>query len=113
MTAIFKSLENLLKQRILFFDGGMGTMIQSFKLEEKDFRGERFKDFKKDLKGNNDLLVLTRPDVIKKIHRQYLEAGSDIISTNTFNSTRISQKDYQLEDLAYELNVEAAKLARD
>lgn len=113
MTAIFKTLENLLKKRILFFDGGMGTMIQSFKLEEKDFRGERFKDFKKDLKGNNDLLVLTRPDVIKNIHRQYLEAGSDIISTNTFNSTRISQKDYQLEDLAYELNVEAAKLARE
>ena len=106
-------LKDLVSQRIVFFDGGMGTMIQGFALEEADFRGERFSQYPKDLKGNNDLLVLTKPEVIKDIHWQYLEAGSDIISTNTFNANRISQKDYGLEDLSYELNYAAAKLAKE
>ncbi len=105
-------LRECLSQRIMFFDGGMGTMIQGFSLQEADFRGERFQNYANDLKGNNDLLVLTRPDVIKNIHWQYLEAGTDIISTNTFNSTSISQKDYGLESLCYELNVAAARLAK-
>ena len=93
-------------------DGAMGTMIQRAKLTEADFRGERFKDHPSDLKGDNDLLVLTRPDVIEDIHRQYLEAGSDIVETNTFNSTSVSQADYGLESIVYEMNFEAAKLAR-
>ncbi len=105
-------LEQLLGERILMLDGAMGTMIQRAKLTEADFRGERFKDHPSDLKGDNDLLVLTRPDVIEKIHRQYLEAGSDIIETNTFNSTSVSQADYGLESIVYEMNLEAAKLAR-
>jgi 5-methyltetrahydrofolate--homocysteine methyltransferase len=107
------ALSRLLSKRIVFFDGAMGTMIQTFPLEEKDFRGTRFLDHKKNLKGNNDLLVLTKPEVIRDIHRQYLEAGSDILSTNTFNSNALSQKDYGLESLCYELNFEAAKLAKN
>lgn len=107
------SLKDLLSQRILFFDGAMGTMIQNFSLGEADFRGERFLNHPRNLKGNNDLLVLTRPDIIRKIHWDYLEAGSDIISTNTFNSNSISQKDYGLESLTSELNYEAAKLTKD
>ncbi len=105
-------LERLLAERILVLDGAMGTMIQGHKLEEADFRGERFKVHPKDLKGNNDLLSLTRPDVIAGIHRAYLEAGADILETNTFNSTSISQADYGLEALAYELNLEGARLAK-
>jgi len=105
-------LERLLAERILVLDGAMGTMIQARKLEEVDFRGERFKAHPKDLKGNNDLLNLTRPDVITAIHRAYLEAGADILETNTFNSTTISQADYGMEALAYELNLEGARLAR-
>ncbi|WP_304638459.1 methionine synthase [Pseudomonas sp.] len=101
-----------LKERILILDGGMGTMIQSYKLEEADFRGERFADWPSDLKGNNDLLVLTRPDAISAIERAYLDAGADIIETNTFNSTRVSQADYGMQELAYELNFEGARLAR-
>ncbi|SEN18026.1 methionine synthase [Nitrosomonas marina] len=104
-------LENLIAQRIAILDGAMGTMIQTFKLEEADFRGERFADFPHDLKGNNDLLTLTRPDVIRSIHADYLEAGADIIETNTFNANAVSMADYHMEDLVYELNATAAKLA--
>jgi 5-methyltetrahydrofolate--homocysteine methyltransferase len=105
-------LEALLARRILVLDGAMGTMVQREKLTEEQFRGERFKNHPHDLKGDIDLLVLTRPDVISRIHHQYLEAGSDIIETNTFNSTSIVQSDYGLEALAYELNFEGARLAR-
>ncbi len=105
-------LRQLLAERILILDGAMGTMIQQQKLGEADYRGERFLDHPKDLKGNNDLLVLTRPQVIAGIHRAYLEAGADIIETNTFNATRVSQAEYGLEALAYELNVEGARLVR-
>ncbi len=101
-----------LSQRILLLDGAMGTMIQGYKLTEADFRGERLKDHPVDLKGNNDLLALTRPDVLTAIHRAYLDAGSDIIETNTFSSTRIAQADYGLEHLVYALNRESARLAR-
>ncbi|MEN3353359.1 MAG: 5-methyltetrahydrofolate--homocysteine methyltransferase [Betaproteobacteria bacterium] len=106
------ALESALKARILILDGAMGTMIQAYKLGEVDYRGERFKDFEHDVKGNNDLLVLTQPQIIREIHEQYLEAGADIIETNTFNSTSIAQADYHMEALVYELNVQAAKLAR-
>ena len=105
-------IRQLLEQRILILDGAMGTMVQRRRLSEQDFRGDRFADHPCDLKGNNDLLVLTRPDVIEDIHVEYLEAGADIIETNTFSSQRISQADYQLEELSYELNVEAARVAR-
>ncbi len=105
-------LNRLLARRILVLDGAMGTMIQKHKLTEADFRGERFKQHPKDLQGNNDLLILTRPDVISDIHHQYLAAGADIIETNTFSSTSIVQSDYSLESLAYELNLEGARLAR-
>ncbi|MFT4071318.1 MAG: methionine synthase [Dysgonamonadaceae bacterium] len=106
------SIQDILKNRILVLDGAMGTMIQRYKLKEEDFRGERFKDWNVLLKGNNDLLVLTRPDVIGAIHRQYLEAGADIIETDTFNATTISMEDYKMSHLAREINVQAAKLAR-
>lgn len=105
-------LKRLLGEQILLLDGGMGTSIQRFRLSEEDFRGQRFADHPSDLKGNNDLLVLTKPEVIAQIHRSFLEAGSDMIETNTFNATSISQADYGLEALAYELNYEAAKLTR-
>ena len=112
-----KNSESLLRQalenRILLLDGAMGTMIQSKKLSDADFRGERFKDFPHDLSGNNDLLTLTQPDLIRDIHRAYLEAGADIVETNTFNGTRSSQADYHLEDITEELNREAARLARE
>src|SRR6478735_1789064 len=106
------TLKELLAQRILVLDGAMGTMVQRRKLTEADFRGERFASHPKDLKGNNDVLVLTRPDVIADIDAEYLAAGADIIETNTFSSTSVSQGDYGLEAIAYELNFEAAKLAR-
>ncbi len=99
-------------RRILVLDGAMGTMIQRLKLTEADFRGERFKDWPRDLKGNNDLLILTRPDAVEAIHRQYFEAGADIVETNTFSSTSIAQADYGMEALAYELNFEGARIAR-
>ena len=105
-------LEQLLARRILVLDGAMGTMIQRHKLTERDFRGERFRDHPRELRGDNDLLVLTRPDVIGDIHRQYLAAGADIIETCTFSSTSISQADYGLESIVHELNLEGAKLAR-
>jgi 5-methyltetrahydrofolate--homocysteine methyltransferase len=106
-------LFDLLKQRILILDGAMGTMIQRCNLAEADYRGERFADWPQDLKGNNDLLVLTRPDVIRDIHSRYLEAGADIIEANTFNATRVAMADYAMEELSYEINVAAARLARD
>jgi len=106
------SLHQALQQRILILDGAMGTMIQRYELTEADYRGQRFADYGHDLKGNNDLLVLTNPSVIREIHRAYLDAGADIIETNTFNSTQAAQADYHLESIVYELNVEAAKLAR-
>ncbi len=105
-------IKALLKQRILVLDGAMGTMIQRYKLEEKDYRGERFKDVSILQKGNNDLLCLTQPQIIQKIHEEYLEAGADIIETNTFNGTRVSQSDYGLEDYVQEINREAARLAK-
>ena len=101
------------KKRILLLDGAMGTMIQGEKLDEDDFRGDRFGDHDDDLKGNNDLLVLTRPDLIKRIHKDFMEVGCDLVETNTFNANRISQADYSLEDLSEEINVEAARLARE
>ncbi|MFC2972408.1 methionine synthase [Azotobacter bryophylli] len=110
--ARLQALQQALKERILILDGGMGTMIQSYKLEESDYRGERFADWPQDVKGNNDLLLLTRPDVIQAIERAYLDAGADILETNTFNATRVSQADYGMEELAYELNVAGARLAR-
>ncbi|MCX2523409.1 methionine synthase [Larsenimonas rhizosphaerae] len=108
-----EELTHALKNRILILDGGMGTMIQGYGFEESDFRGERLADWSTDLQGNNDLLTLTRRDDIKYLHRLYLEAGADIIETNTFNSTRLSQSDYALESLTRELNLEAARLARE
>src|SRR5438128_10358717 len=106
-------LRTLLSRRILILDGAMGTTIQGYRLSETDFRGERFAASPKDLRGNNDLLTLTRPEVIREIHTQYLEAGADILETNTFNSTSISQADYGLEAIVEEMNFEAARLARD
>ena len=106
-------LNSLLTQRILVLDGAMGTMIQSYKLDEKDYRGERFADFAHDLKGNNDLLCLTQPAIIKEIHAKYLAAGADILETNSFNATSISMADYHMEHLVSELNFAAAKLARE
>ena len=106
-------LEALMKERILILDGAMGTMIQRHKLEEADYRGERFADWHVDLKGNNDLLAITRPEVIRGIHEQYLEVGADIIETNTFNGTRVSMSDYEMEGLAHEINLAAARLARE
>lgn len=102
-----------LEKRILVIDGAMGTMIQRHKLTEEDYRGERFKDWHSDVKGNNDLLCITQPDIIKGIHKQYLAAGADIIETNTFSSTVIAMADYDMQSLAYELNVAAAKCAKD
>ena len=108
-TDLFKQL---LSQRILFLDGAMGTMIQGYKLDEKDYRGTRFAQWDTDLKGNNDLLSLTQPDIIKAIHSAYFEAGSDIVETNTFNATCIAMADYRMESLAYEINLESARVAK-
>jgi 5-methyltetrahydrofolate--homocysteine methyltransferase len=105
------NIESALKSRILIIDGAMGTMIQRYKLGEAEYRGERFKDWPSDLKGNNDLLSITRPDIIRAIHTEYLEAGADIIETNTFSSTAIAQADYNMQSLAYELNVASARIA--
>ena len=106
-------IRQLLKERILIIDGAMGTMIQRHKLEEEDYRGDRFKDWHTDVKGNNDLLCLTQPVIIKDIHKQYLKAGANIIETNTFNSQVISLADYDMQSLAYEINVAAAKLSKE
>jgi len=107
-----EALHQQLAQRIMVLDGGMGTMIQSYRLDEHDFRGSRFRDWPCDLKGNNDLLVLSKPEVIREIHNAYLEAGADILETNTFNATTIAMADYQMEGLSAEINLEAARLAR-
>jgi 5-methyltetrahydrofolate--homocysteine methyltransferase len=107
------NIQDILKERILVLDGAMGTMIQRHKLTEADFRNEELKDHPHPLKGNNDLLSLTRPDIIKDIHRQYFEAGADIAETNTFGSTTVAQADYHLEHLVYQINYQAAKLAKE
>jgi len=108
MSDIKKELE----KRILIIDGAMGTMIQRYRLAENDYRGERFKDWPSDIKGNNDLLCLTQPQIVREIHKKYLEAGADILETNTFNAQRISLADYKMESLAYEINLSAAKIAK-
>ena len=108
-----EALKRAAKERILILDGAMGTMVQQYKLDEAAYRGDRFKDYSRDVKGNNDLLVLSQPDIIREIHSKYLEAGADIIETNTFNAQAISQADYGLQDLSYEMNVAAATLARE
>ncbi len=106
-------IRDILKERILVLDGAMGTMIQRHTLEEEDFRGDKFKDHDHSLKGNNDLLSITRPDIIKDIHAQYYKAGADIAETNTFSGTTIAQADYHLEDYVYELNFQSAKIAKE
>ena len=108
-----QTVQQALKERILIIDGAMGTMIQRHKLEEADYRGTRFKDWHSDVKGNNDLLSITQPEMIIAIHLQYLNAGADIIETNTFSSTSIAQADYDMQSLAYELNVASAKCAKE
>ena len=108
-----KDISTLLKERILVIDGAMGTMIQRHKLTEADYRGARFADWPSDLKGNNDLLSITQPEIIKNIHLQYLEAGADIIETNTFNAQAVSMADYNMSSLSYEINIAAAKCARN
>ena len=113
MSSLHQKLSEELTRRILLLDGGMGTLIQDHKLNEDDFRGTRFANHATELRGNNDLLSITQPDILRGIHEAYLEAGSDIIETNTFNSTSVSQADYGLADLAYELNVASARLARE
>lgn len=107
-----RQLPGILAERIAILDGAMGTMIQRFKLSEAQYRGERFKDFPRDVKGNNELLSLTRPEVIRDIHEGYLAAGADLIETNTFGATRIAQEDYKMADLAREMNLESARIAR-
>jgi 5-methyltetrahydrofolate--homocysteine methyltransferase len=106
-------IQDILKERILIIDGAMGTMIQRHVLTEADFRGERFKDHKHVLKGNNDVLSITRPDIIRDIHRAYFEAGADIAETNTFSGTTIAQADYHLQEAVYDLNFESARIARE
>ncbi|HNH46932.1 MAG TPA: homocysteine S-methyltransferase family protein, partial [Myxococcota bacterium] len=113
MTDSSSALSDLFAKRIAILDGAMGTQIQRFGLEEADYRGHRFKDFPRSLKGNNDLLVLTRPEIIEGIHRAYFEAGADIVETNSFNCNAFSLADYGMEDLVGELNREAARLARN
>ncbi|MCB0509181.1 MAG: homocysteine S-methyltransferase family protein, partial [Bacteroidetes bacterium] len=109
-----KNLYEIAQNKILILDGAMGTMIQTYTLEEADFRGERFKDHKLPLKGNNDLLSISRPEIIKEIHRQYLQAGADIIETNTFSGTIIAQEDYGLsEEDVYQINYQSAKIAKE
>jgi len=113
MSVTLEQLQNILKQRIIVLDGAMGTMIQQHKLTEEYFRGEKFKDYQHDLKGNNDLLSITQPEVIKGIHRAYFAVGADIVETNTFNANSISQMDYHLQEIAYEINFESAKIAKE
>jgi len=106
-------IQEEIKKRILVLDGAMGTMLQRYKFEEEDFRGDRFKDFPHPLKGNNDLLSITQPEAVKSVHRAYFEAGADIVETNTFSGTTIGMADYHMEDLVYELNFQSAKIARE
>lgn len=110
---IIEKLTEILRSKIMILDGSMGALIQSYKLEEDDYRGERFKNFSNDLKGNNDILCLTKPEFVKEIHKLYFEAGADIVETNTFNATSISQADYNTQEFVYEINFEAAKLAKE
>lgn len=107
------TIKDILQKRIMVLDGAMGTMIQRYQLSEADFRGERFKNHSHPLQGNNDILSITRPDIIKEIHSKYLEAGADIIETNTFSSNSVAQADYHLEDAVYDLNVQSAKIAKE
>ena len=107
------NIRKILEKRVLVLDGAMGTMIQRHKLSEEDFRGEQFKDHHMPLKGNNDLLSITQPEIIKEIHAEYFKAGSDIVETNTFSGTTIAQADYGLEEAVYQLNYESAKIARE
>src|SRR6201992_2560148 len=111
-SAVASSFRAAARDRILVLDGAMGTMIQALQYDEAAFRSERFKDFHRDVRGNNDLLILTQPEAIEDIHAQYLRAGADIVATNTFSSTSIAQADYDMSDLAYELNLQGARLAR-
>ncbi|HRP85880.1 MAG TPA: homocysteine S-methyltransferase family protein, partial [Saprospiraceae bacterium] len=111
-TPKYKQIKEILQQRIMIIDGAMGTMIQQHKLTENDFRGTRFADAQKDIKGNNEVLSLIRPDIIEAIHKAYLEAGADIIETNTFSANAISQADYDMESLCYEMNLASAQIAR-
>src|ERR1700742_3157319 len=108
-----QTLRRLARERILVLDGAMGTMIQALGLDEQGFRGARFDAWNREVRGNNDLLILTRPDAIRAIHLAYFRAGADIVSTNTFSSTTIAQADYGMSEIAYELNFEGAKLARE
>ncbi|GGK41967.1 MULTISPECIES: homocysteine S-methyltransferase family protein [Flavobacteriaceae] len=108
-----EDIRNILKDKILVLDGAMGTMIQQYKFTEEDYRGEKFKDFHVSVKGNNDMLSITQPEAIKSIHGKYLEAGADIIETNTFSSTTIAMADYEMEEFVYELNFESAKIAKE
>ncbi len=108
-----QQLSDILKERILVLDGAMGTMIQRYKLTEADYRGEQFKDFHLDVKGNNDMLSITQPQIIQEIHAQYFEAGADIIETNTFSSNSVSMADYEMQDFVYQLNYESAKIAQE
>jgi len=113
MKLTVEAFKKLLQEKILVIDGAMGTMIQSHKLTEKDFRGERFTEHPHDLKGNNDLLSITQSELIKGSHRAYFDAGADIIETNTFNANGFSQADYHTEEFVYEINFEAAKIAKE
>ena len=108
-----RKLRELLDRQILIIDGAMGTMVQQYKLQEADYRGDRFKDWHTDVKGNKDLLCLTRPEIVKEIHKKYLEAGANILETNTFNAQRVSMADYDMQSLSYEINVAAARLAKE
>jgi len=107
------TIQQELEKRVLVIDGAMGSMIQQYKLTEKDFRGKRFADWHKDLQGNNDLLSITQPQIIKTIHKEYLKAGADIIETNTFSDTTIAMADYDMQEFVYELNFESAKIAKE
>src|SRR3989475_11533167 len=111
--SVRERLDRLFKQRIVIFDGSIGVLLQRQGLTEEDWRGERFRDHPKLLKNNVDVLCLSRPDVVSRIHREYLEAGADLITTNTFTATPVSQADYGLEDLSYEINLEGARPARE
>ena len=113
ISSIEEKLRRIAAERILVLDGAMGTMIQELKLDEGGYRGARFDAWNREVRGNNDLLILTQPDAIRKIHLEYFRAGADIVSTNTFSSTRIAQADYGMGEIAHELNVEGAKLARE
>ncbi len=107
-----ETLKKLLETQVLLLDGAMGSLIQQYKLTEGDYRGEKFKNSAIELKGNNDILSITKPEIIREIHESYLNAGADLIETNTFNANRISQADYKLEGYCYEMNLESARIAR-